>query len=271
MLPRFAKNAFQEFGIYDRLKASIVGQTYRRITDPSTIASERLSLDFLKSQLGILSGQRVFDIGANVGDKTDQFLRLGARVVAVEPDSTNCARLAQRFLRMRWRQPPLVIVHAAVSDRAGTVQLLSNMPGAAQNTLSRKWADTLSADRTRFGEDFSFAERQTVSATTLTNLIAAHGRPAFVKIDVEGHEWPVLRVLTQPLPMICFEVNLPEFRDEGRQCIQHLGSLDHDSQFTYTRGSDLHIAIPWATASAMVEALEHEDAPSIDVWCRTVR
>jgi FkbM family methyltransferase len=269
MLPTFAKNALQEFGIYERLKASMVGQTYRRITAPSTIASERLALDFLKTQIGILTGQLVFDVGANVGDKTDQFLRLGARVIAIEPDSTNCARLAQRFLRMRWRQPPLVIVQAAVSDHAGTVQLLSQTPGAAQNTLSRKWADTLRADRTRFGEDFSFTEKQTVSATTLPDLIARHGRPAFVKIDVEGHEWPVLRVLTQPLPMVCFEVNLPEFRDEGKQCIQHLESLDHESQFTFTRGSDPRIAIPWATAPAMVAALEDEDGPSIDVWCRS--
>ena len=39
-----------------------------------------------------------------------------------------------------------------------------------------------------------------VPATTLDELIAAYGIPAFVKIDVEGMEHEVLAGLSQPVP-----------------------------------------------------------------------
>ena len=40
---------------------------------------DRLNASFVKR------GARVFDIGAHVGDRTGSFLRLGAEVVALEP------------------------------------------------------------------------------------------------------------------------------------------------------------------------------------------
>ena len=46
----------------------------------------------------------IFDVGANVGDKTDVFLRLGARVVSIEPDEANQEVLRGKFLRYRVRQ-----------------------------------------------------------------------------------------------------------------------------------------------------------------------
>lgn len=42
-------------------------------------------------------GDLVFDVGANVGNRTKIFLRLGARVVAFEPQAS-CARVLQRAL-----------------------------------------------------------------------------------------------------------------------------------------------------------------------------
>src|SRR2546426_609699 len=63
------------------------------------------------------SGALVFDIGANVGDKAAVFLSLGARVVCVEPDPRNIAKLESRF------STDVTRVAAGVGAAMGTCQL----------------------------------------------------------------------------------------------------------------------------------------------------
>src|SRR5439155_7684012 len=48
----------------------------------------------------------VFDVGANVGNRTKVFLRLGSRVVAVEPQPACVSLLAEAF----GREPRLTVV-----------------------------------------------------------------------------------------------------------------------------------------------------------------
>ena len=68
------------------------------------------------------AGTLVFDIGANRGLKTAAFLRLGARVVAVEPNPDCVVALRSRFSRAL-ADGRLVVVPAAVGRSAGRLQL----------------------------------------------------------------------------------------------------------------------------------------------------
>ncbi|MGY2080196.1 FkbM family methyltransferase [Modestobacter sp. SYSU DS0657] len=63
------------------------------------------------------------------------------------------------------------------------------------------------------GAELEWAGRITVPLRTLDELVAVHGRPALVKIDVEGHEPGVVRGLTTALPTLFFEVNRPGVHD----------------------------------------------------------
>lgn len=227
----------QRAGLYHRLKTSGIHEVYWRIARNQQIQTREKQIDFYRRLLTELRpGDLMFDIGANEGFKTDLFLRLGARVVAIEPDETNQSILRERFERFRLVRRPLVIVGKAVSDKSAVETMWIDGPGSAVNTLSQKWATTLKGNKARhtyghYGLDF--ARSRTVETTTLEELIAAHGVPIFIKIDVEGYELNVIRSLQRPVPYLSFEVNLPEFRPEGIQCVELLGRLAAAGKFNY--------------------------------------
>ena len=66
--------------------------------------------------------------------------------------------------------------------------------------------------------------RATVAVTTLDALIAAHGEPAFCKIDVEGSELAVLQGLSQPLAALSFEYT-PAAPMDAVACVARLCTL----------------------------------------------
>ena len=223
---------------YQRISASSIGRLYRRLKGTPQGEDQAHEVEFYRVLLGgFQQGDTVFDIGANTGQKADAFLQLGARVVAVEPDELNLTKLRNRFAGSKGTPLPVSIVGAAISDHEGAETMLVDGPGSALNTLSRKWADTLKSDKERFAhtiDALEFKHEKSVKTTTLDRLIEEFGVPFFVKIDVEGYELKVLQGLHKPVPYISFEVNLPEFKQEGLQCIEVLKSLQETGEFNYS-------------------------------------
>ena len=243
---------------------------YWTLADRRIINDRRRELDFYRHLLvGFRDGDLVFDVGANQGYKTDIFLRLGAKVVAIEPDGKSQETLKEKFVKFRLKKNPLVIVGKAVSDTSSVKTLWIEMPGSAKNTLSEKWAETLKDDDTRFGRKLSFEHWKEVETVSMEQLIAAHGKPFFVKIDVEGHELSVLRGLERPVPFLSFEVNLPEFKPEGLECVQLLGGLAPDGEFNYTKDCRRGLVRKqWSRAEQFSAILATCTDPSIEVIWR---
>ena len=224
---------------------------------------------FRKVLVGFKEGDTIFDIGANHGYKSDIFLRLRAKVVAVDPDPTNQEILRRRFQRYRFREQPLTIVGKALSDREGVETMWVDQPGSAKNTLNSKWVERLREDSTRFGAALEFSGERKVETTTLEKLIAAHGRPFYVKIDVEGYEAAVLRGLRSAVSFVSFEVNLPEFMPEAIERIDLLEGLTGNGTFNYS--SDCRVGLvlnEWLGKTDMIEVLGHCSKPSIEVFWR---
>jgi FkbM family methyltransferase len=219
---------------------------------------------------GFCEGDLIFDVGANHGYKTSIFLDLGAKVVAVEPDGTSQEILKQRFVKYRLKRRPLVIVPKAVSDQSNIETLWIDAPGSAKNTLSQKWAETLRGDDRRFGHTLDFGDWRQVETTTIEHLADAHGSPFFVKIDVEGYELNVLRGMKRPVPYLSFEVNLPEFRSEGLECVQVLGCLAEHGKFNYTADCRHGLALEsWVAAGKFSTILNSCADASIEVFWKT--
>jgi FkbM family methyltransferase len=265
------KILLQRTPLYQRLRASPLYDFYWRIADRQIIDSRNSEVEFYHDLLkGFCKGDVVFDIGANHGQKTDVFLRLGARVVAIEPDKVNQEILKQKFHLYRFPKKPVTIVGKAVSDRSSTETMWIDEPGSAKNTLSRKWVETLRADRERFGKCLDFEQRMEVETVSLDDLILRHGVPFFVKIDVEGYEPTVLRGLQRPVRYLSFEVNLPEFRPEGLECVEVLGGLASSGRFNYSADCRRGLALrDWLGQKEICRVLEECREPCVEVFWST--
>jgi FkbM family methyltransferase len=163
-------------------------------------------------------GDVVFDIGAHVGDRVASFRRLGARVVAVEPQPAMI-----KVLKLLYgRSADVEIEAVAVGRRAGTTSMLINADNPTVSTASPAF---VSAARDAAGwETQRWTTSIQVPVTTLDALIGKHGAPTFIKIDVEGFEAEALEGLSRAVKALSFEFTIIQ-REVARACIERCIAL----------------------------------------------
>lgn len=166
----------------------------------------------------VSGGDLAFDIGSHVGDRIGAFRRLGARVVALEPQP-DCASAIRTIYDT---DLAVILVEAACGPRPGTLTLHVN---SANPTVTTASSDFLRAADGAGGWEGQVWDRTIdVPVTTLDALIATYGEPAFVKIDVEGFEADVLAGLSRPLRALSFEFTTIQ-RDVALACLDRLAAL----------------------------------------------
>lgn len=236
---RLVRKRLRQTALYRHLQySSGLYKVYLRLTNPDALAAYKAEKSFYSRLLaGLTPSDLIFDIGANRGYKTAFFLDLGARVVAVDPDPANV-----ELLRWRFKGRSLEVVQKAVSDRATLADFYVLNDANAKNTLSEKWKKVLEeSGSSRFGKPHQFEKTYSVETITLDELMSEYGVPFFVKVDVEGLELEVFRGLNTKVPLIQFEVNLPQFRTEGLESISRLNRLDPEARFNYSLGTELSL------------------------------
>jgi membrane glycosyltransferase len=165
-------------------------------------------------------GDLVFDVGAHVGDRIAAFRRLGARVVAVEPQPAVIEVLRVLYGRER----DVTIEPQAVGRSAGTVSLELNLANPTVSSASQ--AFVRAADGAPGWQGQAWTRTIPVPVTTLDALIARHGVPAFIKIDVEGFEAEALAGLNAAVPALSFEFITIQ-RDVAAACIARCCALGY--------------------------------------------
>lgn len=228
-------------------------------------ARERLELERFGHfyRVFVAAGDLCFDIGANLGNRTRCFRHLGCKVVAVEPQARCFRKLTKDF----GSDPGIRLVRAAVGRQAGRATLHVS-PDHVLSTLSQAFIDG-TRESGRFATT-RWDGAEEVAVTTLDELIAEHGIPSFIKIDVEGYEAEVLGGLSQAVPALSIEWT-PELAENARACLKHMGGLG-DYEFNLSWAESMRFSRPqWRSLESMlllIDEFEGETQMFGDIYAR---
>jgi len=208
---------------------------------------DRPQLRCFRSETGFFSrllppGGLCFDVGANIGAKSEAMLASGMRVVAFEPQSKVRAELEARCRHYSRFTP----VPAGIGEKCAELELHLDDENDGGATVHPEWAK-------------GGAKTERVEVETLDSMIARYGRPDYCKIDVEGAELEVLRGLSQPIPLISFEYHLTE--DDLSKCWQCIDYLSRFGTLQFNVASAEPFAFmldEWLSLDAFTEAFPHK-------------
>jgi FkbM family methyltransferase len=209
---------------------------WNKIKSVGTIQQEKRNhqkrISFYSSFLS--AGDIAFDVGANMGNRVSVFLKLGCKVVAIEPQKECYTYLRRKFGRR------IAVVPLGLGEKEEErVMYISNVNTVS--SFSNEWIESVKKERFK---NINWNQAQTIKMTTLENLIAEFGKPKFCKIDVEGFELEVLKGLKQPLPYLSMEYTVPEQTEKLAACVDYCFRLSSNSQFNYSVGEEMKLELP---------------------------
>jgi len=149
-------------------------------------------------------GDLCFDIGANIGERTNIFLNLKTKVVAIEPQKACFEILNAHFARNK--NVELLNLAIGSSERDQDLMICDEHNECA--TLSKDFVSAYSKI-----SNFHWSATEKIKVKSLQSICEEYGRPKLCKIDVEGYESEVLLGLKEPIKFICFEFNKPLLND----------------------------------------------------------
>ncbi len=209
------------------------------------------SFGFFRQFVG--SKKLFFDIGANIGNRTRVFVKLGVKVISVEPQP-DCADLLEK----KFSGYDVVVVRKGIGKEVGEMKMSVCDSEKGLSTFSDKW-------KTGRFKDFKFNREISVSMITLDELINEFGQPDFCKIDVEGFESEVFDGLTKKIDCVNFEFT-SEFLDNAKKCAARLVSIGF-KEFNFTLGERPSFVLnDWKNQNDLFVDLRERMAKNNDLW-----
>ena len=205
----------------------------------------------------------IFDVGANIGDKSAVFSKLALKVIAFEPTES-----LFKLLRKRFRHKNVEVLNYALGSTAGRLDFFEIPDNAAYNSLSRKHLNTIIPTRNIASN--TGIETKKIQVEQIERFIGRFGVPDYIKIDVEGYEFEVLKGLTTPAPFISFEANLPDFLEESIGILHYLDGLASGRYNYNIVYGDSFLLGHFVTKSEAIQVLSTTDKPCVEVYAKRI-
>lgn len=220
------KSIFEQIGLWKIITNS---DLYKKRKNPEAYKAFKNELAFYRKLLKKIQSDNdlIFDIGANVGNKSVIFSKLTNKVIAFEP-----SKKLYRNLKNRFKGSNVKLYNCALGNSVKELDFYIVENNEAYNSLSKKHIETTVTNRGIANKEN--VKLNKVQVETIENFIKKFGTPKYIKIDVEGYEYEVIKGLKSLVPLLSFEANLPEFCVEAIQSIDYLDTLStHRYKFNF--------------------------------------
>jgi FkbM family methyltransferase len=191
----------------------------------------------------------VFDVGSNIGNKSEIFLNLGAKVISFEPQENCFNYLLNRFSN----NDSIFIERIALDKKVGDeIMYISD-----SNTLSSMSELFINETKKERFTNHNWMNKISIQVNTLDNMIIKYGEPNFIKIDVEGYELNVLKGLTKKIKLISIEF-VPEICQQSIDCIEYIDYVNEgNTVFNYvSMENDYFKYNNWLTKKEIINYLK---------------
>jgi FkbM family methyltransferase len=181
----------------------------------------------------ITKNDLVFDVGCNIGSRTKIFLNLGAKVVGFEPQNDLCEHLYAHLKRNK-----SFSLERTALGATSEIKKIKISDAHVLSSMSDRWIQA-TQESGRF-KCYNWDKTEKVKVTTLDEKIKVYGIPKYIKIDVEGYEYEVLKGLSVPVQNISTEFTAEDM-DNSYNCIDHISTLS-DFTFNYSTSENLTLS-----------------------------
>jgi FkbM family methyltransferase len=224
---------------------------------------EKKRLEFYSQFLQ--KGDTYFDVGANYGNRIEAIIKIGVNIVAVEPQE-KCFNFLQKKYGSK-----INIVNKGLGEKE-EVKKFFIANSHVLSSFSEDWIDSMKKSG-RFSNNEWNNKAVEVPMTTLDNLIKKFGKPAFIKIDVEGYELEVLKGLSVDVDCISYEYATPEQTQRAVNCLLRLQEIKGAMECNYSIGESMEWGSPrWLPAKEMLEFIQTDAFTNTDfgdIYVRT--
>ncbi len=174
-----------------------------KFTNPHYLSWLKKEVNFYKKVLK-KKDQLIFDLGANLGDKTHIFLSFSKNIICYEPEEDLVKKLKLRFRKYK----NIIIRNYVVIDQVKNINFFSVKGNESHSSILEGYINNF--------EDLKNTQvtQKKKDTTTLNEEINLYGIPYYCKIDCEGSEKLILKDLSHKIKIISFEANIPTFYQE---------------------------------------------------------
>lgn len=173
----------------------------------------------------------VFDIGSNRGEYANNILRKdsSSKVICVEPNPNIFPTLISNLPQ------GTIAYNKAVSNEKGSIEFFECFEDNTVSTVSKTFLENscfststkVMSNGKMFKDHYSYKNPIMVETITLDELIAIHGNPDLIKVDVEGYELEVLKSLSAKSGKITFEWH-ETFMERVIETVRHLKNIGYE-------------------------------------------